>query len=43
MSKFDINISSGSGAESDVKQKPEEALALVGSVSPEDARSEIVC
>jgi putative transposase len=38
-----LKVLSGSGAESDIKQKPEEALALAGSVNPEDIQPKAVC
>jgi transposase len=37
-----LNLMSGSGIESDSKQKLEEAPALVGSMNPENTRSLVV-
>jgi putative transposase len=38
-----LKVLSGLGAKSDVKQKPEEALTLVGSMSPEDVWLKATC
>jgi putative transposase len=38
-----LKVLSGLGAKSDVKQKPEEALALAGSMSPEDVQPKAAC
>jgi putative transposase len=38
-----LKVLSGSGAESDIKQKPEEASAAAESMSPEDVQPLVVC